>query len=167
MLAPGQENDLRLFLKISSLIFIIGLLFFCYFTTPWVRPNTLAEAACSNNLVGMLRLLSGGEDPNTIIDDGSETTTVLIRTLEADLCPKLFPFIWVRLLIYYGADVNLSDSSAYTPLMMALSTKDLRSARLLLSHGADPDAVSRKGWSVQELARENGKDFIRLLENHK
>lgn len=61
----------------------------------------------------------------------------------------------VRLLLNGGADPNLS-SSGWTPLMAAASERDPEKARMLLAHGADPDARNSEGETAAMIAEKAG-----------
>lgn len=51
----------------------------------------------------------------------------------------------VRLLLEYGASVNVKDWDGVTPLSNAIRARDIEVVRLLLAHGADP--WNRIPWS--------------------
>jgi hypothetical protein len=63
-----------------------------------------------------------------------------------------------RVLLEFGADVNQRDRNGYTPLLM-VSDKGVEMARLLLRHGADPDARNdfcKPNAALLKAAREAG-----------
>jgi ankyrin repeat protein len=127
-------------------------------------PNDLKSVVCTNNLIGLYKALRNGADPNQIISNGEEKTTPLVRVLENDLCPKFMPSLWARLLIYYGADVNLAPDK-YTPLMMAVSLDDYRSVALLLSRGARKELKNAGGETASTIAHKlRRKHILELLE---
>src|SRR5215471_13918718 len=64
----------------------------------------------------------------------------------------------VRLLLDAGADVHAisHNSLTNTPLHAATAGKHAEAALLLISHGADGLAVDAGGYTVLEIARQNG-----------
>jgi uncharacterized protein len=70
-----------------------------------------------------------------------------------------------------GADVNVRDHNAYTPLHHAASRGDEEMVRYLVEHGADVTVVSRAGQTVADMANgpyERIQPFpgtVRLLES--
>lgn len=82
----------------------------------------------------------------------------------------------IKLLIGAGANVNYSNQDGITPLMQALRLKDLTSARLLLEHGADIEAIDNDGKTVMDHAKEidadnkvgsNGPGAVKLIYEFK
>jgi len=55
---------------------------------------------------------------------------------------KLGRFEDLEPLVLSGVDVNQADLKGQTPLMQAVKSSDVAAARLLLSHGANPEALS-------------------------
>lgn len=152
-------NKLTIFLSVPLLLLIALLAVLDH-----NAPNDLKSVVCTNNFIGLYKALRNGADPNEILSDGWENTTPLIRVLEGDLCPKFMPSLWARLLIYYGADVNLAPDN-YTPLMMAVDSDDYRSVALLLAHGARKDIKNWKGETASTLAFTlRRKKILELLE---
>ncbi len=68
----------------------------------------------------------------------------------------------VSALLEYGAKVDLSDDLGMTPLMFACHDSNLPLMKLLLAHGASPQAVSLDGMSVLDHARD--PETARFLE---
>lgn len=60
-------------------------------------------------------------------------------------------------LIELGADVNMKNNEGRTPLMGAVSKRDVRVVEMLLRRGADPDAVDNAGESV------SNSDIVRYV----
>ena len=95
-------------------------------------------------------LLERGANPNVYYDDGR---TLLLRALHYYSRSKARDH--ARLLVKYGADVNLGhDDNHETPLMLAclLRKLDLKLVKILLDAGADIDApADSTGKSVYSL----------------
>ncbi len=66
------------------------------------------------------------------------------------------PDNWLRAVKFLveecGADVNIRDANAYTPLHHAASRGDNEVVKYLVEHGADVMAVSRKGQTTVDMA---------------
>lgn len=54
----------------------------------------------------------------------------------------------VKLMIEYGADVNLGDIEGLTPLTHAVAKGNLPVVKMLLAHGADPNLQNKLGGSA-------------------
>lgn len=105
--------------------------------------------------------LQNGLNPNTLMNG----TTMLIACVQyydpiRNMCPENYIFI-IRLLIQYGANVNLPDHDDNTALHWAVWQKKPEMIDLLLKHGADKTLRNRKRVSAQMAARED--DNIRRL----
>jgi ankyrin repeat protein len=68
-----------------------------------------------------------------------------------------------RLLVEYGAQVNLCNSRGMSPLMYAARSGDLNTVRLLLEHGADVRLRSREGNTACEFALDKGHARVVML----
>jgi len=68
-----------------------------------------------------------------------------------------------KLLVEYGAQVNLCNSRGMSPLMYAARSGDLQLVRLLLNCGADVRAVSREGNTACEFALDRGHARVVML----
>src|SRR5580765_3782899 len=71
-----------------------------------------------------------------------------------------------RLLLAAGADPNLPDARAKTPLMLAVAQRNLRLAELLVDGGADPYFAPPKSSDAppaERAKREHMDDFVRLF----
>jgi len=67
-----------------------------------------------------------------------------------------------EVLIKRGANINFINYDGYTPLMFAANRRALTLIQLLLSYGANPNLVNRKGEKAIHLAN---RDYI--YENEK
>src|SRR5262249_2032064 len=61
-----------------------------------------------------------------------------------------------RLLLDYGADVNLADSKQTTPLITALQLRAVAMTGFLLENGADPNHKDAQGLTARDWALRNG-----------
>lgn len=95
--------------------------------------NILEYAIYHSPLSFVEKLLSLGADPN--YPDGSYPG--ILAALSTNWPDKLN---LIRLLISYGADIQMRGINDYTPLHYAVSLDDPDAVRLLLSLGADRNA---------------------------
>jgi ankyrin repeat protein len=75
----------------------------------------------------------------------------------------------VRLLIEAGAAVDAvaANPTQVMPLHSAASARNLEAARLLLAHGAPPNARQQHGWVPIHAAAQNGdRAMVELLLQH-
>jgi ankyrin repeat protein len=83
------------------------------------------------------QLLDLGADPNFEALDGFPP---LIDILDVDRDDKIDV---MRLLLHYGARVDQRGINDWTPLHYAVVRGNLEAVKLLLEHGADPQARTR------------------------
>jgi ankyrin repeat protein len=83
------------------------------------------------------RLLDLGADPNAAAPDGFPPLLSAIDLPRADRHAVL------ALLLARGADPAQRGLNDWTPLHLAVARRDAEAVRLLLAHGADPDARTR------------------------
>jgi len=105
-------------------------------------------------------LLERGVSP----DAGSGRETPLTAAAKGRFSPPE-KLQLVILLIQHRADVNRARADGVTPLMAAAAQRKggPELVRLLLEHGADPNARDAKGQAVLEHAAFGGEKVIRLL----
>ena len=70
----------------------------------------------------------------------------------------------VRALIAQGADVNTTNQAGQTPLMVATALRRNEVVRLLLTHGADADALDDLGLNAVDWAA-NSVEMVELLRS--
>lgn len=71
----------------------------------------------------------------------------------------------VRMLVDYGAEVNVTQHGGWTPLQEAAAHGNTELVRLLLERGADKNSAAENGKTAVDLAREsNYADTTALLE---
>lgn len=98
-----------------------------------VFGNILEYAIYHSPLSFVSKLLSLGADPN--YPDGSYPSIIAALSAERNDKSDL-----IRLLISYGADLQMRGINDYTPLHYAASLDDPEAVKLLLSLGADRNA---------------------------
>jgi ankyrin repeat protein len=69
----------------------------------------------------------------------------------------------VRKLLAQGEDVNATDATGRTALMLAAQRGDAALIRLLLASGADPQRTDRDGLNAADHALSGGHPELRLL----
>ncbi len=76
----------------------------------------------------------------------------------------------VRVLLEYGAEVDVRDKHGRTPLMAAAEMGETDCIRLLLAAGADPrraiSAAKRHLKTWEEIASEKPEEVDRFLKTH-
>lgn len=74
----------------------------------------------------------------------------------------------IESLLQSKADINLKDSSEFTPLLKATSRNLTKTAVLLIKNNANVDEVTRKGYSALYLAAyNNNSSIVQLLLQEK
>jgi ankyrin repeat protein len=110
----------------------------------------LTTAAGNGNLPIMEILLKAGADINL---PGQYQRTAIIKAIVTDIYrynnPELTStFDIVKFLVNRGADVNISDIDAFTPLMRAGSLEDLKMVKLLVEAGANVNKEREHGFTA-------------------
>ena len=128
-----------------------------------------------NNLVNTEFIASDMELLDLLLDLGVEVNFCLPRYIH----PYQHTIIWegfsplaysichqlndiANLLISYGADVNMIDSSRKTPLICAVEAKNPDGVKLLLASGATPTKAGLDGKSPIEVA--HAKGYFEILD---
>jgi uncharacterized protein len=149
---------------------------------------SLHYAVQQNNLLSLVHLLKQGENPDIVIDDSRLTPLHNAVTLDR--------LDFAAILLAYGANPNALQHDSYTPLHSARSLKmaalllrynaDLtvknkfgktslhcavsywETAKLLLEHKADPNAIDNNGNTPLQIGVYSGLwETTRLLLLHK
>jgi ankyrin repeat protein len=126
------------------------------------RGNTpLHFAAPRGHLEVTRMLLELKADVNSLNDEGStplQRASQVQREGKSDI---------MRLLLYYGANVNVYDTRRNTPLHFAVSKDHLEAARMLLERGADVNSQNDEGLTplqrASQIQQEGKSDVMRLL----
>ena len=133
------------------------------------RNTCLGGAIKSRNATVVQKLLESGADVNLynelnqkfdwpiqrVSSDGSYFHHALSQS-----SPKI-----VEILCKHGCDVNVRDDNDETPLFLAVRQADIESSKILLKHGANPNAVTEQGNTLNIAAATVpiNKDMIELL----
>lgn len=103
--------------------------------------------ACERGLQdAALYLIEMGADVESVIDKTGQTPIVIAS--------KTGNSAIARLLIDYGADVNMPDGLGHTPLEWACMEGHAKIARLLLENGADPIEINPDPEAVKPFNEE-------------
>lgn len=155
---------LRTLLRASMLAAILIAAAFSYFTKPWQYPQSLSEAVCSGNLVGTFRRLQAGDRPDSTDPAWPYDGRAMFLAIDNTGCAKPTAFGLVDLLHFYGAEVNQTTRSGYTPLMLAAGEGNVSMTRKLIRWGAHVDEQDSAGHTALVYAAELGHDdIVRLL----
>ena len=118
---------------------------------------TPLSRACTNASAPLVdRLLKAGANPNTAIATGETPIMTCAGTGSVEA---------VQMLIARGADVNANEPSQHqTALMWAAAERHPEVVKLLIEHGAELQARTRKGFTALHFAaREGDLESARLL----
>lgn len=147
---------------VLALVLIVSA--FGYFTKPWQYPKSLAEAVCTGNVVGTFRRLQAGDRPNSTDPAWPYDGRAMFLAIDNTGCAKPMAFGLVDLLHFYGAEVNQTTRSGYTPLMLAAGEGNVSMTRKLIRWGAYVDGQDSAGHTALVYAAELGHDnIVRLL----
>lgn len=134
--------------------------FFCLSLTAHAQAPSkeLATAILKNNAPAAETLLTGGANPNAVIEvvPGFPTTYLITAASNGSLD-------LVKLLLKYKAQVNQPDGFKGTALMAAATKGDKAIVELLLASGADAKAKDNDGKDALALAKEGGRQDIAAL----
>jgi palmitoyltransferase len=142
--------------------------------TDLCRNDELVRAANAGDLETVKRLIEDGADPNSVDQHGMgpllnfhpEVTRYLLEhgadpdlQRNENIAPVLVGvcgnFECLRLMVKAGANVNLaSEHNGETALHDVAGGNDTRAVRLLLDHGANPNALTKPGMKTYGLWRD-------------
>ena len=117
----------------------------------------LANAAIAGNLPVINWLLESGADANSQDRNGFTALHFAVQEKHIEAIEKLLD---------HGADLALADAYGNAPLWRAVfdARGDFEIVRMLLKHGADPDAKNDSDRSPMDFAQTIGdKDLAALL----
>jgi uncharacterized protein len=111
----------------------------------------LGEAAVAANATVIDALLEAGADPNAVTKDGETPLMVLARSNNVEAA---------QLLIERGADVNTKEAwREQTALIWAAAQEQPAMVKLLLEHGAEPNARSRPNDWDRQVSGEKRRQY--------
>ncbi len=127
------------------------------------RLTPFMQAGYDGNKTTIDELISGGENINQQDKGGN---TVLIYALQRGLNvygQKENDIKFIKELLDYDADVNLSNNLGNTPLMYAALAGNEKALRLLIENGADIHARNKNGNTALLLAAAGGQAHDAVL----
>ena len=128
---------------------------------PPPSSSPLIQALIENDVIKAQQLLDSGADP-----DAWDVITPLYAAQEYVRSSRQRHAIMKRLL-EKGASVDRPTSDGSTTLMLAASEGDMRSAQLLLDHGADPLRTNEQGYSsIGSAYFSEQPDLASMLQDH-
>ncbi|WP_281233223.1 ankyrin repeat domain-containing protein [Flavobacterium gelatinilyticum] len=121
--------------------------------------NNPLQIACSGNNYTISKILI--ENKANVNADNGNLKTPLIRAVEADASFELIEF-----LLNHGADINYGNGNG-TPLMFAISHKNINAVKFLISKGAKIEGYkNRAGEDTLTFAQKVGNteilDFLHI-----
>uniref|UniRef100_A0A7E4UX86 ANK_REP_REGION domain-containing protein n=1 Tax=Panagrellus redivivus TaxID=6233 RepID=A0A7E4UX86_PANRE len=117
--------------------------------------KSLYEAVAREDLTEAEKLLRDKADPNEIGGLGYPALNLCIIKRNEQL---------VRLLLHYNADVNATDFRLWTPLHVAVATKNIDIARFLIDNGANVLAINEDGNMPYDLIDDTHMDIRDVIE---
>ena len=128
---------------------------------PPPSSSPLVQALIENDVVLAGSLLDKGADP-----DAYDVITPLYAAQEYVRSSRQRHAI-MRRLLDKGASVDRPTADGSTTLMLAASEGDMRSAQLLLDHGADPLRTNQAGYSaIGSAFFSEQPDVASMLQDH-
>ncbi|KAM7484005.1 hypothetical protein LguiA_000014 [Lonicera macranthoides] len=114
-----------------------------------IRDSSGKSSSSSSNVA------TNTSDIHTLVDlDGCTLLHLACETADIGM---------LELLLQYGANVNVSDSRGQMPLHRCLLRRKATLAKLLLTRGADPQALNGEGKTPLELALESNLEDSEVL----
>lgn len=119
---------------------------------------TIANDIISHRMPDFEAYLRAGESLDDIDEYGFTPLIETVITRQPDIAEQL---------LQRKVDVNKSDVTGRTPLHWAVDNDDIEFTKLLLNHGANPNAYTSSGLSVLVYPVLRGQDPIKQLLYHK
>ncbi len=132
----------------------------------WINPagaTPFWRAAQASDVESMRLLLRAGANPHLATNDGTTPLMVASGIGWRGNFSQNAPDAWmdaVRFLVELGADVTARDRSGYTALHGAAALGDHEMIEYLVAHGAEVDAIDRRGNSPADMAFGPSRFFI-------
>jgi ankyrin repeat protein len=117
------------------------------------------NAALGNNLDKVKKLLYNGANLNVVSFDANSALHYASYGPENN-------FEITKLLISYGADVNVRNSRNATPLFWAVWYGHVDNCRALINHGSDCNHQNDNGWTPLHCAALQGHENVCSLLLH-
>jgi uncharacterized protein len=152
----GQADIVKSLLEKGANVNVIGGDFN---TTPlYLAISVSSDENCPDPEIAE-QLLIFGADPDF---ENEHTIVPPLRIAFGNQCPEL-----VKLLLDYGADVNMRTKRGLTLLQMAVVFGNTNMVELLLDYGADTDVVNNQGQTPLDMAVNRGcADIAEILRKH-
>ncbi|KAK4223582.1 hypothetical protein QBC38DRAFT_45786 [Podospora fimiseda] len=151
VLEKGSEDLLKRFLALSSAETFRNI-------SNYRGWAPLHWCAYNGDMVKTRLLLQGKVHVDVKDDGGSSPLLTAVRS-----CPARIDVEITRLLLMYGADVNLKNKEGNTALHEAAEGEFVRLVNLLLTWGADEGLINDKGKKPIELISDKRSDVKTLL----
>ncbi|CAM3567475.1 ankyrin repeat domain-containing protein [Sphingobacterium prati] len=124
-----------------------------------IEQDNIVEAVASSQIATVEKLLEAGADAN---QKGSDSKPLLLTATERR------DIAMAKLLVRYGANVNLQDNSLNSPFLYAGASGYTDLVKLYLDHHADFKIFNRYNGTALIPACERGHvETVRLLANTK
>ncbi|KAJ7609527.1 hypothetical protein FB45DRAFT_368446 [Roridomyces roridus] len=122
--------------------------------------TNVVRSARADAAVVVRDLVMKGADVNVWVSDSTYLTALHLAV------SHLRDTELVHMLLVYGAQPNVQDATGFTALHTAVTHGDLPIARLLLSHGADPNIQGERQTALGIAAHAGNTQMVRLLLEH-
>lgn len=126
-----------------------------------VAHGPLIKAVVDGDAEAVTAALAAGADINAPSVAGDRQPPILYAILYISREDRALEM--VKLLVENGADVNARRVEQYTPLILATRKRWYSVVEYLMSHGADPKLVDRRGQSAPDVAKEMGDERMGAL----